>query len=506
MIEEREVKEIVRAVLDSMTDEASSAPGGAAARPTSGVAPAVGEGTRSAAQNPATAPTPGSSSAPVERGVFLTMDQAVAAARTAFNQLTETPLETRRQMIAAMRRVTAEHVESISELAARETGLGRAEDKVVKNLLAINKTPGVEDLEPMSFTDDDGLTLTERAPYGVIGAITPSTNPTETIISNSIGMVAGGNAVVMNAHPAAAGCSRLTVSLLNEAIVEAGGPENVIATVKEPTIESANYMMQHDGIAMLVVTGGPGVVRAAMQTRKKVIAAGPGNPPAVVDETADVPKAARDVVVGGSLDNGIICTDEKVILAVSSVADELKAEMKKHRAVELTPEQTKAVTELVIATPGSEVVEGAPNKKYVGKNAGVIAEAIGLHVPSDTRMLFCEVNADHPLVWTEQLMPVMPVVRFHNVDEAIDFAVKCEHGFRHTASMHSRNIDKLSKMARAMNCSLFVKNGANFNGLGEGGAGYASFTIASPTGEGFTRARTFTRERRCTLVGAFRIV
>ncbi|MFP4566804.1 MAG: aldehyde dehydrogenase family protein [Spirochaetaceae bacterium] len=501
MIQEREVKEIVRAVLDSMTDDAGAAgsAGDAGAAGSAGAAGAAGA-------TAGTTPTPGSSPVPMERGVFLTMDQAVSAARAAFEQLSATSLETRRTMIAAMRRVATEHVEAISELAARETGLGRAEDKVVKNLLAINKTPGVEDLEPISFTDDDGLTLTERAPYGVIGAITPSTNPTETIISNSIGMVAGGNSVVFNAHPAAAGCSRLTVSLLNEAIVEAGGPENVVATVKEPTIESAGYMMHHDGIAMLVVTGGPAVVRAAMQTTKKVIAAGPGNPPAVVDETADIPKAARDVVIGGSLDNNIICTDEKVILAVASIADELKSEMKKHRAVELTPEQTRAVTELVIAKPGSEGAEGAPNKKYVGKDAAVIAEAIGMHVPSDTRLLFCEVNADHPLVWTEQLMPVMPLVRFGGVDEAIDFAVRCEHGFRHTASMHSRNIEKLSKMARAMNCSLFVKNGSNFNGLGQGGAGYASFTIASPTGEGFTRARTFTRLRRCTLVGAFRIV
>jgi acyl-CoA reductase-like NAD-dependent aldehyde dehydrogenase len=434
------------------------------------------------------------------------MDQALSAARRAFSELSQTSLKTRRKMIAAMRRVTAEHVEELSALAARETGLGRAEDKVVKNLLAIHKTPGVEDLEPVSYTDDDGLTLTERAPYGVIGAITPSTNPTETVISNSIGMIAAGNSVVFNPHPSAAACSRLAVSLLNEASVEVGGPENVVATIREPTIGSATHMMHHDDVALLCVTGGPGVVKAAMQTTKKVIAAGPGNPPAVVDETADIPKAARDIVQGASLDNGIICTDEKEVLAVSSIADELKAEMKKHAALELNAEQIRSVTELVISDPGREGHEGAPNKKYVGKNAADIAEAIGLHAPSDTRLLLCEVNPDHPLVWTEQLMPVLPLVRFGHVDEAIDFGVRCEHGFRHTASMHSRNIDKLSAMAKKMNCSLYVKNGANFNGLGEGGAGYASFTIASPTGEGFTRPRTFTRERRCTLVGAFRIV
>ncbi|MFP4011624.1 MAG: aldehyde dehydrogenase family protein [Spirochaetaceae bacterium] len=499
MMEEREVKEIVRAVLDSVAQqpETGNATVGrqAAAGPGGAAAPATGQSA-----------TAEGASISAEHGVFLSIDQALAAAQSAFSELAETTLETRKRMIEAMRRAVTEHAEILSQLAVQETGLGRAEDKVVKNRLAAGKTPGVEDLEPVAYTDDNGLTLTERAPYGVIGAITPSTNPTETVISNGIGMVAAGNTVVFNPHPAAAGCSRLAVSLLNQAAVEAGGPHNVVTTVQEPTIESATYMMQHDAVALLCVTGGPGVVRAAMQTTKKVIAAGPGNPPVVVDETADIPKAARDIVLGASLDNNIVCTDEKEVLVVASVAEELQAEMRKHNAVALTPEQTRRVTELAISEPGGEGIEGAANKKYVGKNAAVIAEAAGVHVPADTRLLFCEVNPDHPLVWTEQLMPVLPVVRFPDVDEAIDFAVRCEHGYRHTASMHSRNIEKLSRMARVMNCSLYVKNGSNFNGLGEGGAGYAGFTIASPTGEGFTRPRTFTRERRCTLVGAFRIV
>lgn len=440
------------------------------------------------------------------RGVFLSMDQAIAAAAASFAAFSETPLAVRRRIIEEMRKIILENLLYLSSLAESETGLGRSEDKVMKNRLAAEKTPGVEDLEPLSFTDDDGLTLVERAPYGVIGSITPSTNPTETVICNTIAMVAAGNTVVFNPHPAAKRCSRLAVSLLNEASRRAEGPENLVVTVAEPTIETGRHMMTHKDIALLCVTGGPNVVRVAMQSMKKVIAAGPGNPPAVVDETADIPKAAFDIVMGASLDNNIICTDEKEVLVVSSVADELKREMLKSPVIELSRDETDRLTRLVIKDPGSEGHEGMANKEYVGKNASVLADAIGLRVPPDTRLLICEVDAMHPLVWTEQLMPVLPIVRFPNVDEAIAFAVRCEHGFRHTASMHSRNIDKLSKMAKAMNCSLFVKNGSNFNGLGEGGAGYASYTIASPTGEGFTRPRTFTRERRCTLVGAFRIV
>jgi acyl-CoA reductase-like NAD-dependent aldehyde dehydrogenase len=358
----------------------------------------------------------------------------------------------------------------------------------------------------MAYTDDHGLTLVERAPYGVIGAITPSTNPTETIVCNGIGMIAGGNTVVFNSHPAAKKVSARTVAILNEAAVRAGGPENLVCTIVYPGIETAQAMMRHRGINLLVVTGGPAVVREAMSSDKKVIAAGPGNPPCVVDETADIAKAGRDIVRGAGFDNNIICICEKEILVVRSAAEALKGEMRRNGAFELSAEQTERVTRMVIADPGKPGHEGAPDKKYVGKDAAWIAHAAGIQAPADARILLCEVDRSHPLVWTEQLMPVIPLVRFETADEAIDFAVECEHGFRHTASIHSLNIARLSRMARVMNCSLFVKNGSNFNGMAAGGAGFTSFTIASPTGEGFTRARTFTRERRCSLIDYFRIV
>lgn len=440
-------------------------------------------------------------------GVFDDIYSAVYAADTAFGALNETPLATRRPMIAAMREAVLENLERISRLAVEETGMGRVEDKVIKNRLAAERTPGVEDLEPLATTDDEGLVLTELAPYGVIGAITPSTNPTESIINNGISMVAAGNSVVFNPHPSAKRVSALMVALLNDAIQKAGGPENVLTTVADPTIESAGQMMEHPMVKLLTVTGGPGVVRAAMSLRKKVIAAGPGNPPVVVDETADLVKAARDIVAGASMDNNIICIDEKEVLAVDSIAKPLKEEMVKNGAFELNADQIGRLTAEVIDDPGRRGHEGMANKKYVGKDASWIAkEALGLTIPPETRLLLCDVDRSHPLIWTEQLMPVLPIARFANADEAIDFAFECEHGFRHTAGIHSNDIRRLSRMARLMNCSLFVKNGANFNGLAAGGPGFTSYTIASPTGEGFTRARTFTRERRCALIGSFRIV
>ena len=453
-----------------------------------------------------TASAGGAAGAELGCGVFADVEGAVRAAAAAQKELIALPLDTRRKIISAMREAVTANNESLSRDAVAETGLGNVRDKQVKNALAATKTPGVEDVEPSAWSDEHGLSIMERAPYGVIGAITPVTNPIATITSNSIGMIAGGNAVVFNVHPGARGVSSRLVSLLNDAITAAGGPRNVLCAAARPTIESAGELMKHRGVGLLVVTGGPGVVKAAMVSGKKAICAGPGNPPAVVDPTADIAKAGRDLVAGAGFDNNVVCTDEKEIFVVDSVADRLKQEMRAAGAFELTGPQIAAVTRVALPQDAGPGRHSPPNKDLVGKDPAVIARAAGIDVPSDTRLLFMDVEASHPLVWSEQLMPVIPLVRMKSVDEAIDLAFKAEYGFRHTASIHSHDIEKLSRMARVMNCSLFVKNGPNFAGLGQGGAGYASFTIASPTGEGMTRARTFTRERRCTLVDYFRIV
>ena len=452
------------------------------------------------------APVAAAPSEPLGPGIFGDIESAIAAAKAAQLELAGQSLEDRSKMIAAMRQAALDNTELLSRTAVEETGFGRYEDKLVKHRLVATKTPGVEDLQTEAFSGDHGLTVVERAPWGVVGAIIPSTNPSSTVVCNGIGMIAGGNSVVFGPHPGAKKVSALAVSIMNEAIVSAGGPKNMVTALAEPTIKAANQMMTHPDIRLLVVTGGPAVVKVAMNSGKKVIAAGPGNPPVVVDETADIAKAGRDIVNGGGFDNNIVCICEKEVLAVASIADRLKQAMCTNGAVELTGEQIAAVTRLVIADPGGPGYEGAPNKEYVGKDPQFIAKAIGVDVPASTRLLLCEVGPEHPLFWTEQLMPVMPLVRMPNVDEAIDLAVKVEHGFRHTAMMHSLNIAKLSKMARAMNCSIFVKNGPCYAGLGAGGTGYTSLSIASPTGEGVTRARDFTREQRCTIVDYFRIV
>jgi aldehyde dehydrogenase len=398
------------------------------------------------------------------------------------------------------------HLEDLSRMAHEETGLGRVESKILKNRLVTLKTPGPEELESVAWTGDDGLTLVERAPFGVIGAITPTTNPTSTIICNSIGMLSAGNAVVFNVHPNAKRVSQHNVGLLNDAITTAGGPPNLITAMADPTIESAQSLMVHKGVRLLVVTGGPGVVKAAMNSGKRAICAGPGNPPVVVDESADIDKAGADIVTGASLDNNIICVDEKEVFVVESVADKLLRSMERNGAYVLTPPQVRAVEKVIFSEMRGPRQHGVINKEWVGKNATKILEQIGLRLDPKIVLAVAPVDVDHPLIWTEQLLPVLPVAKVKNVDEAIDFAVKAEHGFGHSASMHSLNLKNLDKMARVIDCSIFVKNGPICAGLGAGGEGYTSFSIASPTGEGLTGPLSFTRVRRCTLVGHFRIV
>ncbi|MBX5480342.1 MAG: aldehyde dehydrogenase EutE [Myxococcaceae bacterium] len=433
------------------------------------------------------------------KGIFDDLDHATDAALAAFEVWRDTPLEVRDRVIEAMRETTRRHNEELSRMAVEETKLGRVEDKLKKNLLVANKTPGTEILRPVAYSGDHGLTITERAPFGVIGSITPTTNPTETILNNGIGMVAGGNAVVFNVHPSAKRVSARHVELLNEAIVSAGGPENLLCALAEPTIDSAQALMKHKNVRLLVVTGGPAVVRAAMNSGKRAIAAGPGNPPAVVDETAHVEKAARDIVNGASFDNNIVCIVEKEVFAVSEIADSLKKHMIANGAFEVTGPAIHRLEKMV-------VVDGHPNKEWVGRDATKIAEAAGIRVPSGTRLLFAEVDPTHPFVQAELLMPVIGFVRMPTVDDCIAAAVQAEHGFGHTATMHSTSLDNLHAMAKVINTSIFVKNGPSYAGLGFGGEGYTSFTIASPTGEGLTTAVHFTRERRCTLKDYFRIV
>jgi len=440
-----------------------------------------------------------------EGGIFATIDGAVAAAKKAQLELQDVSLSTRKKIIAAMREALMKNGDILSVMAVKETRMGRLDSKSIKHQLIAEKTPGVEDIATVAVTGDYGLTLGERAPWGVIASVTPVTNPSATVACNAIGMVAAGNSVVFSPHPTAKEVSLATMRLLNQAIRSAGGPSNLLTSISEASIANAKTLMDHRDVRLLVVTGGMHVVREAMKHGKKVIAAGPGNPPVVVDETVDIRKAAQDIVDGASFDNNIPCIAEKELIVVDAVADELKFHMKEFGAYELSQWQLKRLEKVLLSENRGPGKAGVPNINFIGRDARVILAEIGVQVGDDIKLVIAETDFEHPFVWSELMMPVLPLVRAKDIDQAIAMAVRAEHGFRHTAMIHSLSVDTLTKMAKAADCTLLVKNGPCYDGLGIEGEGHASLTIASYTGEGMTSARHFTRERRCVLSGYLRI-
>ncbi len=442
-------------------------------------------------------------------GVYERMEDAIAAAEDGYRAVRAMSVAKREKLITVIREMIREEAPVMAALGVAETKMGRVDHKTAKHLLVADKTPGTEDIVPTVRTGDDGLTLTEMAPFGVVGAITPSTNPSETVLCNSMGMIAAGNGVVFNPHPGAIATSNYAVDLVNRASAKVGGPKVLVSSVVKPTLDTAQIMYKHPSIRLLVCTGGPGVVRAVLSSGKKAIGAGAGNPPVIVDDTADIAKAAKDIIDGCTFDNNLPCIAEKEVFVFDNVADELISGMLKNGAYMINAAEAEKLASVVLTdvkNPKTGIIKKTISRDCVGRDAAVLLEKIGIKVGPEIRCIICETSFEHIFVQEELMMPILPIVRVHNIDEAIELAVKAEHGNRHTAHMHSKNIDHLSRFARAVETTIFVKNAPSYAGIGFGGEGHATFTIAGPTGEGITSARSFTRLRRCVMADSFRII
>jgi aldehyde dehydrogenase len=440
-------------------------------------------------------------------GVFTCVDEAVSAAGEAFEQLSERTLEDRKRIISHIRRISIEQSVELGTMEMHETKIGRLPHKIEKLRILGERTPGVEFLRSEVFSGDHGLAVIEHAPFGVIGAITPVTHSLPTITGNAISMLAAGNTLVVNPHPGGKKVAAEGVRRFNQTIYQDLGIDNLICVIAEPTLETAEAIFKHRNIALICVTGGPAVARAAMNSGKRAIVAGPGNPPVVVDETADLDRAARCIIRGGAYDNNLLCIAEKEVFVVAEVCDRFLQAMERAGAVRLNAPQIEALTNAAITTVGEgDRKHQVPVKEFLGQDAAVLARAAGKAVPADTELLFGETDESNPFVPVEQMMPFMPIVRCRDVDEAIDKAKFYEHGFRHTSIIHSTNVRNMTRMGRVMDTTLFVKNGPCMASLGLGGEGYLSYSIATPTGEGVTTPLTFTRERRCSMIDALRIV
>lgn len=440
-------------------------------------------------------------------GVFEDPNEACAAAADAFVQLKEKGMAARARVVEIVKTMAEANAVPWGKIELEETKIGRLDHKIEK-LQIIKLVPGIEYLHPDGRSGDHGITLEEYTPFGVVGAVTPSTHSIPTLSGNIVNIVAAGNAVVFNAHPSASKCAALAVRAYNEAIQRETGIENLVCIVEEPTFDSFKAICSSEHVRLLCVTGGPGVVKAAMLSGKRAICAGPGNPPVLVDDTANPDRAAKCIINGGAYDNNLLCIGEKEIFVVEQAADALMSALEKNGAVRLNAAQLEKLTkEAFTFKPGEG--GGCPhpvlNKNLIGKDAAVLARAAGVNVPAGCQLLFAETDADHVFVKEEQMMPFVPVVRVKNVEEGIAAAKKAEHDYRHTSIIHSHNVNHMSAMARELDTTLFVKNGACMAGLGLGGEGYLSYSIATPTGEGVTNPKTFTRVRRCVMVDNLRI-
>ncbi len=436
-------------------------------------------------------------------GVFDDVDSAVAAAVAAQAEFEKRGLDERRQAVECIRKLCREQAEELGGAEFEETKIGKLKHKIEKLKVVAERIPGVEFLKTDAFSGEHGVTLQEYAPFGVIGVVTPVTHSLPTLACNAINMLAAGNALVCNPHPSGTQIACRGTRLFNQAIHEAIGIDNLITIIAKPTLESAQAIFDHHDIRLLCVTGGPAVGRAALRSPKRAIVAGPGNPPVVVDETADLDNAARSIVTGAAYDNNLLCIGEKEVFAVAAIFDDLMAAMTRHGGARLNKCQVEALTKAAFVGNSRKLIV---NKDLIGQDASVLAQHAGLKVPEDTEIVFGETDESHPFVDHEQMMPFVPFVRVPDVDTAIRLAQKYEHGFKHTAIIHSRNLDTITRMGRLMDTTLFVQNGPSTAGLGSGGEGYLSFSIATPTGEGVTTPLTFTRQRRSTTVGSLRVL
>jgi aldehyde dehydrogenase len=440
-------------------------------------------------------------------GVFQDANEACTAAQEAFLQLKQQGVSARRKIEEIIKTLAEKNAEAWGKLEFDETKIGRLDHKIEK-LKIIKLVPGVDWLRPDGRSGDHGITLEEYTPFGVVGAVTPSTHSVPTLTGNIVNLAAAGNAMVCNPHPSAARCAAHAVRAYNEAIYRETGIENVACVIEKSTLESFNAICKHESVRLLLVTGGPAVVKAAMQTGKRAICAGPGNPPVLVDDTCCLKRAARAIIAGAAYDNNLLCIGEKEIFVLDHVADKLMQQMSENGAIRLNSSQLERLTKAAFTFndgQGGGCTHASVNKDFIGKDPVVLARVAGVDIRSDTQLLFAETDAKHPFVEEEQMMPFIPIVRVQSVAEGIKHALEAEHGYKHTSIIHSHDVENMTAMGRALDTTLFIKNGSCMTGLGLGGEGYLSYSIATPTGEGVTNPRTFTRVRRCVMVDNLRI-
>lgn len=428
------------------------------------------------------------------------VDLVISDAKAAFQAYSEKSLNCRREIISNLRTKLRPYIQEIAERELKETCMGNLQDKIIKLVLALDKTPGVEDLNPEVVTGDDGITIREQSAYGIALTIHPATNPCATLISNVIGMLAAGNAVISVPNPRSAGVSAFLAEKINEIISQACGINHLLIAIREPRRDLVDELIHHPDVSLVVATGGSGMMKMSMCSPKRVIAAGPGNPVAIVDETADLEKAAKDISDGASFDHNIMCISEKSIVIVSSALPSFIEALARNGVYYIDDGEDLIKLTKTILNQDMKMV-----RRLEGKSAMEILQEAGIQAGRDIRLIVVKSFSKHPFVLEEIMMPVVPLVSVSDFNEALDTALFIEQGYRHTAVIHSQLFGRLNQAAKRMNTTVFIKNGSSLAGIGLSGEEKVSFTIANMTGEGIVTAKDFTYKRSCTLSSGFSI-
>ncbi|NOT26636.1 MAG: aldehyde dehydrogenase family protein, partial [Acidobacteria bacterium] len=364
------------------------------------------------------------------------------AARQAQTQLTELSQEQIDAIVGAMADAVTPHAEALARLAVEETGYGVVADKVQKNLFASRRV--YDFIRPIRSVGvinriEDKKIIEIAEPFGVVAAIVPSTNPTSTAIYKVLISLKARCAIVISPHPSAVRCITRAVEIMAEAAARSGAPAGAIGWMKTVTLEGTQELMRHRDVAVILATGGMGLVRAAYSAGKPAYGVGPGNAPCYVERSADLRKAARDIMTGKTFDNGVLCSSPNSVVVDESVAEELRREFQAAGAYFMNQ------SEMDLLARGLVTPQRLPNPAFVGKPASFIAGKVGISVPEGIRVLVAPlagVGRDYPL----SIEKLSPILSWYGVTDWREGCERCIQilrygGMGHTMSVHSKNDD-----------------------------------------------------------------
>ena len=385
------------------------------------------------------------------------------------------------KILKSMVEAAEEHAACLGRMAVEETGFGNAVHKAYKNHAASTLLyEDIRDMKTVGIISEDRArgTMDVAAPAGLIMGIVPSTNPTSTVIYKSIIAIKAGNAIVFSPHPSAAKCTLRAAEVMRDAAVKAGAPEGVISCITTPTMAATNELMYCKEVALIIATGGPGMVKAAYSAGKPAIGVGAGNSPAYIERTADVKAAVDAIIASKTFDNGTICASEQSIICERCNHDEVVAELKRHGAYFMTKEETDKVCRLLFKNGH------AMNAKFVGRSPEVIGQAAGISVPAGTTVLIGEqggVGEGYPLSY-EKLTTVLAFYTVENWEEACKLSIDLlQNGIGHTMSIHTNDQELVRKFAMKPASRILVNTGGSMGGTGISTGLNVAFTLGCGT-------------------------